>query len=95
MAGFIEPRDTKKGRRFDARWRDASGMERSKSFQRQADAKEHLRRLAAREIGGARETVAWLADEFLGEKKALVETSVLERITYTGYEKHLRLLSKA
>jgi integrase len=95
MSGFVAPRDTKtKGRVFEARWRDGDGHERVKTFATQRDAKDHLQKLAARQIGGANRSIGWLADEFLKEKLAMVEAGLRERTTYDGYEGHLRLYLK-
>ncbi len=48
MSNDIDSYETKGGKRYQARWRDAAGVERSKSFRTLTEAREHQKMVAGR-----------------------------------------------
>ena len=52
-----------------------------KTCARRGEAKDHLAKIRTRQIGASNQPLSWLANEFLAEKLALVESGVRERTT--------------
>ncbi|PZO49180.1 MAG: hypothetical protein DCF16_15155 [Alphaproteobacteria bacterium] len=86
----IDSYETKNGKRYQARWRDAAGVQRSKSFRTLAEAREHQKKVAGGQRGGIGCSVDWLIDAYLNAREAQAAAGVIEHTTYVNYEIHLR-----
>lgn len=91
MSSDIDSYDTKSGKRYQARWRDASGVQRSKSFRTLTEARAHQNKVATKARGGVGRPLEWLIDTYLAARLVEAEAGAIERTTYDNYEIHLRL----
>jgi len=87
----IDSYETKNGKRYQARWRDASGVQRSKSFRTLTEARAHQSKVANKVRGGVGRPLDWLIDTYLAARLEEAEAGAIEMTTYDNYELHLRL----
>lgn len=91
MSNDIDSYETKSGKRYQARWRDSAGVQRSKSFRTLAEAREHQKKVTGGQRGGIGCSLDWLIDTYLKARETEAAAGVIELTTYENYEVHLRL----